>query len=688
MGTRSFAQTAPTGATMALDAFIFGFAGHSLVTPHTALKQLWWTDDKINRKVTRRFVVSQLRGEERGYLDKPLAFGQGLTDDTYMEWILERAKRLFLILSEVGVPDRILGVVDDSWQDEDLPIARHDVDKLELSADNDQYINQRFYELQFVYLLRPLQRGDHLDYGLNEHIPMEWTFKLPPAACLQHWDRVHLPLLPDEVLVRRKFDISSDHDDCQRRLEFLKDVERANVYKHEHIAPVWASYTSEDSGYILSDFVAEHTLRTFMDHRTPTQWLRLEVSDRYVLLLEWMHCLADAVASLHHRRTHHGAIRPSNILIDKSNRIAFADVGHLRTFQTNKKPNKNERAEYSAPEALQERAPKVKVVVSSCGLDGKWFPLTPPRSPESSFSGTSPLSPTFSDISQTSSPLSFTNFSRRTASLPAVSAPSLDLSPISALPSPPMTPTAFMAPPHPFPSFDNPFSKFSPRSLRDLPHSTPQTADIFSLGCIYLDILTFMLKGKLTEYLRFRAASRPRHSPPSSPSSSHAPVQENFFFTDATRVDVWMDSLRAESFKHDEMLFRGMFELLKLVRRMLSQNPEARPSALEVRDGIQGILLGECGVRDLCCLDRRWESEYEDREGNIALRESICVAKGEMRGHWGGVVGVDGDGGVGGSGTRIVRTKSTPDVASMRSFKSFRTFRMPWKKKSPGLKVG
>jgi len=421
-----------------------------------------------------------------------------------------------------------------------------------------------------------------------------------------------------------------------------------------------------------------------MDHRTPTQWLRLGVSDRYVLLLEWMHCLADAVASLHYRHTYHGAIRPSNILVDKSNRIAFADVGHLRTFQTNKKPNKNERAEYSAPEALQERAPKVKVLVASCGFNGKWFPVTPPRSPKSSFSGASPLSPSFSDLSRTSSPLSFQNFSRRTASLPVVTAPSLDLSPTSALPSPPMTPTAFMAPPHPFPTFDDPFSKSSLRSLRELPHSTPQTSDIFSLGCVYLDTLTFMLKGKLTEYLRFRTASRPRNSPPSSPSS-HAPVQENFFFTDSTRVDVWMDSLRAESFKHDGILFRGLPELLKLVRRMLSQNPEARPSAQEVRDGIEEILIGECGVQNLCCQNRQWESEYGDREKDKALRESICVAKGEMRGHWGGVVGVDG--GVGGTETRIIRTKSTPDVASMRSFKSFRTFRMPWKKRGPSLKV-
>ena len=109
MGTRSFAQVAPTSATIALNAYIFGYGGHSLVTPHVTLKQLWWTDERIKAKITRSFVVSKLRGEEREFLDRPLAFGEGLTDDTYMEWILGRAKRLFMILAEIGVPDQIFG---------------------------------------------------------------------------------------------------------------------------------------------------------------------------------------------------------------------------------------------------------------------------------------------------------------------------------------------------------------------------------------------------------------------------------------------------------------------------------------------------------------------------------------------------------------------------------------------------
>jgi hypothetical protein len=148
MGTRSFAQVAPTAGQVALNAYIYGYGGHSLVTPHAALKQLWWTDDRIDSKVTRPFVVSKLRGEEREFLDRPLAFGEGLTDDTYMEWILDRAKRLFLILAEIGVPDQIFGCIDDSWDDDDLPVSLENVENLELAYDDNEALNKRFWDTQ------------------------------------------------------------------------------------------------------------------------------------------------------------------------------------------------------------------------------------------------------------------------------------------------------------------------------------------------------------------------------------------------------------------------------------------------------------------------------------------------------------------------------------------------------------
>jgi len=74
--------------TVALNACIYGYAGHSLVTPHAAMQQIWWTDERIEKKVTREYVTSKLRLCERDILDQPSFFGDGLTDNTYLDWIL------------------------------------------------------------------------------------------------------------------------------------------------------------------------------------------------------------------------------------------------------------------------------------------------------------------------------------------------------------------------------------------------------------------------------------------------------------------------------------------------------------------------------------------------------------------------------------------------------------------------
>ncbi|KAL1306259.1 hypothetical protein AAFC00_004348 [Neodothiora populina] len=350
MGTRTFAQVPPTAATIALNAYIYGYAGHSLVTPHAALKQLWWTDDRIERKVTRGFVVSKIRGEERDFLNKPLGFGEGLTDDTYMDWILQRARRLFLILAELGKPEQIFGLIDDSLDDDDLPFTLESIRQLELSIEPDDRLNKQCYDTQFLFLLRQLKQGSHIDYGPNEHIPMEHVHKVPPAVPLQAWDRIHFPRDPERFFLRRKYVFGQDNSKETSRSDYLADIEKAKYLKHEHICPVYASYTAGDSGYVLSDFVPEHTLGSFIAQRLPYQFMRVTEADRPVLVLEWLHCLSDAIASLHHRGTYHGAIRPNNIIIDHDNRIAFSDIGSLRTFQKGKKIDKKEILEYAPPE--------------------------------------------------------------------------------------------------------------------------------------------------------------------------------------------------------------------------------------------------------------------------------------------------------------------------------------------------
>ena len=559
MGTRSYADVAPTAATIALNAYIFGYGGHSLVTPHTTLKQLWWTDERIERKVTRSFVVSKLRGEERQFLDKPLAFGEGLTDDTYMEWILERAKRLFLVLTEIGVPEQIFGCIDDSWDDDDLPIPLENIRNLELSYENDEALNRRFYDTQFVYLLRELKAGAHVDYGPKEHIPMEYVNTLPPAVSLQAWDRVHFPGRPDEVYMRRKYALTDKDAGLAYHKSFSRDVQRAQALRHEHIANLWGSYTSEDAGYILSDFVGEHTLGTFIDHRTPSQFLRVAPAHRPALLLEWTHCLADAVASLHHRGLPHAAIRPSNIWIDRNNGIAFADVGSVRTFQRGKKPHKTEIYDYAAPESQICKAPFVLTSsppTSSLSAFGKLrkmsssrssssrssstggstrsnsvcltapsSPFTPPSSGCRSNSLTTIIAPMSPSSFSRSSTSSFRNFSRHIhARHELCPSPTFPLSPMS------LTPVTIL----PRPVLD-------PDALRDLPDAPPEMSDIYSLGCVLLDILTFLLRGRVTDFVKFRSTRL------QSPDNRNKTRTDQSFHCNPDKTDAWLEVLREDS---------------------------------------------------------------------------------------------------------------------------------------------
>lgn len=676
MASRNYAQVAPTAATIALNAYIYGYGGHSLVTPHAALKQLWWTNERIDAKVTQPFVVSKLRGEEREFLNRPLAFGEGLTDDTYMEWILERAKRLFLILSEIGVPDQIFGCIDDSWDDDDLPIPLENVASLELSYENDEALNKKFYDMQFVYLLRELKEGSHIDYGPKEHIPMEHVNTIPPAVCLQPYDRVHFPGRSEEVYMRRKYSLT-DRDTGQSYDEiFARDVRKAKTLAHEHVATAWASYTTEDAGFVLFDFVAEHTLATFIDHRTAMQFMRVAASERPILLMEWMHCLSDALASLHHRGVAHTQIRPSNIWITKENRIAFADIGSLPTFQRGKKLPKTEAYDYAAPEQQITKTPitlkSSPPPVSSMGAFSKLrkmsaqsvsdssstsgssggsstrsnsfcvsaSPITPPSSGRSNSLTTiqTAISPSIGGGPR--SPRSIRNFSRH---LPTITCPS------PSIPTGPFSPTSFhsgsMLLPRP--------TTIDPDTLRDLPLAEPSMSDIYSLACVFLDIITFLLKGKINDFVKFRST---KITTPGKSSGGKRYRTDTSFHSEPDKIAAWIEILEEDSYRHGPQVFRGVPELLRLVRMMMAQNAQLRPTALEVRDRIQEILVGECGVEALCCAGREWaEARVDDKDDESTRspfrRDELSIAT--------GLLGMSATGAAARKGTDSIRCASS-----------------------------
>ncbi|OAL45630.1 kinase domain-containing protein [Pyrenochaeta sp. DS3sAY3a] len=535
--------------TVALNALIYGYAGHSLVTPQHALQQIWWTEERINEKVTSDFVTSRLQPHERERLTQPVGFGD-LSDDTYIEWIMEKARRLFLVLAEIGEADRIFTVVDKSWDDDDLPLEMDDIDQLALSNRRDNHANSRFYHTQFTFLLRELRNGVHIDFAPSEEVPLEHVMNLPPAVSLQNWSRVHLPKRPKEVYVRRRFPLGNAENPDAFEQDFIMDVESARMVEHEHIAPVWASYTAKGVGYTVTNFVGHHTLRTFFDHRNPTQYQKLAKPDRRWLVLNWIHCLADAIAALHQNGFCHSAIRPSNILIDEQNAIAFSDIGSLETFQKDKKPDPMDAYIYGAPEA--HATPQTLDLTKEAG------PATVP-----------PTNRHTSIISKSSSGSSNSSGSQRQK---LTKSPTADFSGFN---------------------FGFKKTKAAPKP-RSRVHET-EKADIFSFGCVILEIISFMLKKKPHDFVKFRTTKSKVNTGGKNSRT------DSSFHANLDKIDTWVDMLEKASFEHDDDAFRAIPHILTLVRSMLSRAPVVRPTARDVRDKLFDILFSYTSIPYIHC---------------------------------------------------------------------------------------
>jgi serine/threonine protein kinase len=539
-----------TDQTVALNALIYGYAGHSLVTPQHALQQIWWTEERINEKVNHDYVTSRLQPQERQRLTQPVGFGD-LSDDTYIEWILEKARRLFLVLVEIGEADRIFAVVDRSWDDDDLPLEMDDIEQLSLSNRRDNHANARFYHTQFTFLLRELRQGIHVDYAPNEEIPIENVMSLPVAVNLQPWPRMHLPKKPKEIFVRRKFPLGDAETPDAFEQDFMMDVESAKMVEHEHFAPVWASYTAKGAGYTVTNFVGQHTLRTFIDHRNPTQYQKLPKPNRRWLVLNWLHCLADAIATLHQNGFCHSAIRPSNILIDEQNAIAFSDIGSLETFQRDKKPDAMDAYIYSAPEANNSTGP--------------FDPNGPAPSP------VVPSTRHASIMSKSSSGSSNSSGSQRHK---LTKVPTTDFSGFNF-------------------GFKKSKQKPTPKK-RSRVHES-EKADIFSLGCVFLEIITFMLKKKAHDFIKHRTSKQRTHTGGKNSRT------DSSYHVNLDKVETWMNLLEKTSFEHDDDAFRAIPHILQIVRSMLSRSPMIRPAARDVRDKIFDILFNYTSIPDIHC---------------------------------------------------------------------------------------
>jgi serine/threonine protein kinase len=499
---------------------------------------MWWDANRIETAVDRQFVSSHLLPEEISRLDRSLAFGDGLTDGTYWEWIDEKAKKIFLILVDLGIPDQIFGIIDDSWDDDDLPIALDQVGRLSLTAAKDERCERKFYYRQFYYLLKPLQKGDHAIYQDMEVVPMDVIEKRPGLNTNHTVDKVTLPNEPGKVFCRRRIPLGSgpgclSHEDFQFEINSIKSVQ------NDHLVSYWASYVHQDYGYVLFTPASDFTLKSFLA-TTPASVKNLEKTARRRLVLNWIHCLVDTLCFIHNKGLSHNNIKPSTIFMNNDNHIFYSDSTRLNAETLASSADKTsfdkESYDYAAPE--------------------RWFR-------PSAFSG-----------SQLG----------RKATLTALSA------------SPENTTFAISR---------SGFDHSGPMAAMHAPNPelNPQAADVFSLGCIILELIGFLLKKQTRSFATHRGAKHKQ-------AGRGGAVLDSSFHKNLGQLESWMTILAKEARKKDDRTFRGIAPMLHVVERMLALHPTERPSAHDVQTRMYQILRDDCGISEPHCVHQYGGWDY------------------------------------------------------------------------------
>ncbi|KAK2629862.1 hypothetical protein QTJ16_000682 [Diplocarpon rosae] len=518
---------------------------------------MWWDDERIDATVDRQFVLSKLRPDEQLRLDEPLGFGDSLTDDTYMEWIELKAKRMFLILVDLDVPDQIFGIIDDSWDDDDLPVPLNQIERLQLTPLKDEKLESRFFQRQFIYLLRNVLKGEHEYYDDEEVVPLELAEKRPVGAVAgliqSNVEKVHLPGRPDDLFVRRRIPLGTASG-CLPQEELLSGLETMRSFEHDHIMSLWASYSHKDNAYLLLTPVNESSLKSFLNV-TPPSIKILAKQDRRILMLNWIHCLADAISFLHRKGLAHKAIKPSNVLLDIDNHIFFSNSS---IFGGEKPGFDKETYDYQAPEQLT-RPPSAlstsrpdKAGRCTIHLNAFGFSVT-----QKNILATNDDSSIYASSSTCST-------SSASSSTPSI----------------------------------NPTVKYE-----------PQQADIYSLGAIFLEIITLLMKRTSRNFASHRSSKN--KTPGRGGGQPDASFHKN-----PRQVESWMTILAQEGKKKEDKIFRSVSHILALIKKMMSANPGERPNAYDVQENVYCILIEYCGLGPSSESPGRIHCTAREREDN------------------------------------------------------------------------
>lgn len=363
-------------------------------------------------------------------------------------------------------------------------------------------------------------------YDHDEVIPLYGVDRRPVAS--HAVGKVELPNCPGVVLSRRRVAIGKGSGVLSNS-DFLYEVNRAKNVQNGHIASYFASYTHQGFGYVLFTPAGDYNLKSVLTSM-PAPLKALAKEQRREHIMNWIHCLVDALCYLHSRGYSHGNIKPSTVLFNAQHHVFFADLSRVGTEAlagpSDKAAFDKEAYDYAAPE--QWFRPRKPTLSSR--------PLSPPDQYAGSRYAAEPGGPGAAVSSSTTTP----------------------------------------------------------------PQLNPQAADIFSLGCVVLELVGLLMKRTTRAFASHRAARNKQ-------AGRGGAVPDASFHKNLGQLDAWMAGLVKDAGKKKggpggKPVFAGVGPMLAVAARMLAAAPQNRPTADAVEQATYRILREDCQIAEPHCV--------------------------------------------------------------------------------------
>ncbi|RDW86875.1 protein kinase domain-containing protein [Aspergillus mulundensis] len=621
----------------------------------SALTSVWWPEDRVKATICPDFVFKHLPPATLPRLVAPLPWGEGLTSETYLDWILAKAGRLFLILLDIGIPGRIFHLVDESFDDNDLPIAAHSVDRLQLSQDPDAELDSKFFLAQWRFVVRGIGEGEHVKYTENEGVPVE-VLQTGTTLVKEGVERVVLAGAVCKIYLRTQVTVGGAPHFFEED-EVLEEIRSMRRLAHDHVYSIYASYFADDSVCILFSGVYERNLMSFLSD-TPQAFKKLAKERRREILVNWPHCLAHGLSWLHAHGQVHGLIRPSNILIDADFKVFIGQFEALDTLLPPVKVDDIEAYQYGSPErwvrsiSVQNSGPTGSTLPSG-GRTGRKTGERPrlnlSRLRSLHISDPDAMSPPAESVASHGTVIRVGNqessrysigFSSSSGSSNGSSGRKRGISmkrPI--LYSPSITSSNGSGSSEEqrsiiFNSVGLPTAHTGGGALVQVWQSRqtdPEASDIFSLGAVFLDIFTYLCKRKISSFSSHRGAKN-------RTAGRGGGVADCSFHLDRNmgQVSSWITLLDSDAKKRKDPVFQAVRPMLAMSRDMVSREPGDRPSAFQVEQLFAHAIKKADGKAALCCSSnlypgRRGRPDHAPKDDKLSVPRIASASRSRSR---------------------------------------------------------